>query len=320
MNGTDGIGTGYSTQLPCYDPQQVHDYIKSKLTNQAYTKEIMPYYRGFKGTMTKESDYTYMSHGIYKQISKDKLLITELPVGKGALSFKQYKEFILSKMVDNESKKGGFLTDEETFMTDKSFKMTITFKKDTLVSMMQTPDAFEKELKLCNTINTGNIHLYNQNGYIKKYQRPEEIMDEFYGYRLQKYSQRKDHMLEEYDEELTLVSTKAQFIEDIMDETVVMFEKVKNKMVNRTRENVIEQLETLDYPTHQEGYDFLLHMRIDSFTDEMLNKLRKQIDALEEKIKTLQDTSIQELWTEDLKEFEKEYHDYLKNWKSKNPV
>ena len=320
MNGTDGIGTGYSTQLPCYDPQQVHDYIKSKLTNSPYKEEILPYYRGFKGTMTKEGDHSYISHGIYKPVGKDKLLITELPVGKGALSFKQYKEFILSKMVDNEAKKGGFLTDEETFMTDKSFKMTITFKKDTLSGMMQTPDAFEKELKLCNTINTGNIHLYDQNGYIKKYQGPEEIMDTFYGYRLQKYSERKDHMLEEYDEELTLVSTKAQFIEDIMDETVVMFEKVKNKMVNRTRENVIEQLEKLEYPTHQDGYDFLLHMRIDSFTEEMLNKLRKQIDALEEKIKILKNTTIQELWKQDLEEFEKEYQDYLKNWKIKNPV
>ena len=116
------------------------------------------------------------------------------------------------------------------------------------------------------------------------------------------------------------MSTKAQFIEDIMDETVVMFEKVKNKMVNRTRENVIEQLEKLEYPTHEDGYDFLLHMRIDSFTEEMLNKLRKQIDALEEKIKLLKDTTIQELWKQDLEEFEKEYHNYLKNWKINNPV
>ncbi len=320
MNGTDGIGTGYSTQLPCYDPQQVHDYIKCKLTDTQYEEEILPYYRGFKGSITHESDNAYVSHGIYKPAGKDKLLITELPVGKGALSFKQYKEFILSKMVDNEAKKGGFLTDEETFMTDKGFKMTITFKKDTLPGMLQDPAALEKELKLCNTINTGNIHLYNDQGYIKKYSNAEEIMDTFYSIRLTKYSERKEHMLEEYDEELTLVSTKAQFIEDIMDETVVMFEKVKNKMVNRSRDNVIKQLEDLDYPTHQQGYDFLLNMRIDSFTNEMLNKLRKQIDALEEKIKSLKNTTVNQMWIQDLEEFQKEYQDYLRNWKSKNPV
>ena len=61
-------------------------------------------------------------------------------------------------------------------------------------------------------------------------------------------------------------------------------------------------------------------MRIDSFTIEMLNKLRKQIDALEEKIKILEETAIQELWIQDLEEFQKEYQDYLRNWKSKNPV
>ncbi len=102
MNGTDGIGTGYSTQLPLYDPQQIIDYIKAKLNNETYTKEITPFYRGFKGSITKESESSYVSHGIYSTLGKDKLVITELPVGKGSLSFKQYKEFILTKMVDYE--------------------------------------------------------------------------------------------------------------------------------------------------------------------------------------------------------------------------
>ncbi len=214
-----------------YDPQQIIDYIKAKLNNETYTKEITPFYRGFKGSITKESESSYVSHGIYSTLGKDKLVITELPVGKGSLSFKQYKEFILTKMVDYEgaSKTKALLLDEESFITDKNFKMTLTFKKDTLQEIIKETELFEKEFKLCNSINTSNIHLYDKNGFIKKYKNPEEILDEFYEVRLVKYGERKDYMLNEYQKELVMHSTKAQFIEDIMEETVLLYEKVNKK-------------------------------------------------------------------------------------------
>ena len=319
MNGTDGIGTGYSTQLPLYDPQQIIDYIQAKLNSENYTKEITPFYRGFQGSVTKDSDSSYVSHGIYSVAGKDKLLITELPVGKGALSFKQYKEFILTKMVDYEgpSKKNKILTDEESFITDKNFKMTITFKKDTLQEIMKDTETFEKELKLCNNINTSNIHLYDKNGFIKKYQNPEEILDEFYEVRLSKYSERKEHMLDEYQKELVLHSTKAQFIEDIMDETIILYEKVNKKRVNKKQEEIINQLESLNYLKHENSYNFLLHMRIDSFTEENITKLKKQCDDLKEKITNLTKTTPHTLWNDDIKDFQKEYNEYLENWNKK---
>lgn len=319
MNGTDGIGTGYSTQLPLYDPQQIIDYIKAKLNNESYTKEITPFYRGFKGSITKESDSSYVSHGVYSRLGKDKLVITELPVGKGSLSFKQYKEFILTKMVDYEgtSKTKALLLDEESFITDKNFKMTLTFKKDTLQEIIKETELFEKEFKLCNNINTSNIHLYDKNGFIKKYKNPEEILDEFYEVRLVKYGERKDYMLNEYQKELVMHSTKAQFIEDIMEENILLYEKVNKKRVNKKQEEVISQLEKLNYSKHENSYNFLLHMRIDSFTEENITKLRKQCDDLKEKITNLTNTSPNSLWDNDIADFQKEYNDYIINWSKK---
>ena len=316
MNGTDGIGTGYSTQLPCYNPQQIIDCIRSKLNDISYNNPINPFYRGFNGTITYEN-LTFISHGVYTRLGENKLVITELPVGKGSLSFKQYKEFILTKMIDYEKSKNGFLLDEESFITDKSFKMTITFKKDALNNMLLTNDGigyFEKELKLRNTINVSNTHLYDEHGYIKKYNNVYDIIDEFYDFRLGKYLERKENMLEEYNKELILYSTKAQFIEDIMDSTVIMYETINNRQINRSRDNIIKQLDDLDYPTHEDSYNFLLHMRIDSFTNEMINKLRKDCDNLEEKIIKLKNTTTKQLWLNDIDDFEKEYNEYMTHW------
>ncbi len=85
-------------------------------------------------------------------------------------------------------------------------------------------------------------------------------------------------------------STKAQFIEDIMEETVILYEKVNKKRVNKKQEEVISQLEKLNYAKHENSYNFLLHMRIDSFTEEHITKLRKQCDDLKEKITNLTNT------------------------------
>ena len=151
-------------------------------------------------------------------------------------------------------------------------------------------------------------------GYIKKYNNVYDIIDEFYDFRLGKYLERKENMLEEYNKELILYSTKAQFIEDIMDSTVIMYETINNKQINRSRDNIIKQLDDLDYPTHEDSYNFLLHMRIDSFTNEMINKLRKDCDNLEEKIIKLKNTTTKQLWLNDIDDFEKEYNEYMTHW------
>ena len=329
MNGTDGIGTGYSTQLPCYSVEDITNKIMSKLLGKTQNneEELVPFYRGFKGTITKDSNNntTYVSHGCYYTSNKDTLVITELPVGKGALSFKQYKEFILTKMTDYEDdtkkskKNSGYLLDEESFVTDKTFKMTLKFKKDTLASMMENKEEFEKELKLSNSISISNIHLYDENGFIKKYQGPNEILDNFYVTRLTKYSERKQHLLNELNKELVFYRSKAQFIKDIINGVIELFEINGSKRKYKSKQEIESQLKENNYPViedenQKENYNYLLHMRIESFTEETIKKLEKQVLDNIEKIDTLTKTHVTQLWLNDINEFKKEYSHYIENW------
>ena len=48
VNGTIGIGTGWSTNVPQYNPKDLIDQIK-RLNNNEELKELSPYYRDFKG-------------------------------------------------------------------------------------------------------------------------------------------------------------------------------------------------------------------------------------------------------------------------------
>ena len=62
VNGGKGIGTGFSTSVPCYDPLLLIAYLKQMLGGGAAAgkvieeRDFVPYYEGFKGTITRASD------------------------------------------------------------------------------------------------------------------------------------------------------------------------------------------------------------------------------------------------------------------------
>jgi DNA topoisomerase-2 len=47
VNGSEGIGTGWSTSVPNYNPKDIVENIKRMLRNEA-PKEMLPWYRGFE--------------------------------------------------------------------------------------------------------------------------------------------------------------------------------------------------------------------------------------------------------------------------------
>ena len=61
VNGATGIGTGYSTDIPCFNPVDVIENIKLLLENQKNgtnnkLKKMHPYYHNFSGKIKKLSN------------------------------------------------------------------------------------------------------------------------------------------------------------------------------------------------------------------------------------------------------------------------
>lgn len=46
VNGTSGIGTGWSTDMPNYSHREIVELIKSRLEGKTF-REIRPWYKGF---------------------------------------------------------------------------------------------------------------------------------------------------------------------------------------------------------------------------------------------------------------------------------
>ena len=128
VNGTKGIGTGFSTDIPCFNPLEIINYLKNKLNNTSENIELVPYYEGFKGTIVKITDNKYLVKGTY-DINDRYVTITELPIGIWTDDFKVY----LEGLIDN--KKYG-IKDYDDLSTDKDVLIKITFDKKELDKLM----------------------------------------------------------------------------------------------------------------------------------------------------------------------------------------
>jgi len=89
VNGSKGIGTGFSTEIMCYNPKDIIAYLKNKLKKNTNDNiEFFPYYEGFTGVTEKVSDTKFVFKGKYETLDTDKIRVTELPVGYWTEDFK----------------------------------------------------------------------------------------------------------------------------------------------------------------------------------------------------------------------------------------
>ena len=200
VNGTEGIGTGFSTKVPPHDPELIVKNLLNMMDDKPYEK-MTPWFRGFKGEITFKgiNDYgleQYTNKGTYKIIDDTTAVINELPIGKWIDDYKIFLESLLyDKTVENKNSKQ-YLVDFSNNSTEKIVNYTLKFKKDDLSDLKKNND-FENVFKLTDSkyTNYSNMHLYNNKGIICKYDSVEDIMKEFYLIRLIYYNKRKEYML-----------------------------------------------------------------------------------------------------------------------------
>ena len=100
INGSKGIGTGFSCDIPPFNPTQIIQYLKAKIEGKdASGIEIEPYYKGFKGTITKIAEQKYLIKGRCTITDSKTVKITELPIGTWTDDYKEFLEKLTMEMV-----------------------------------------------------------------------------------------------------------------------------------------------------------------------------------------------------------------------------
>jgi len=292
-NGCTGIGSGFSTEIACYNPLEIVDNLKNMMKGEYEPNEptkLKPWYNKFKGKITDNEFY-----GVYEVIDDNKVKVTELPVG---MSIQKYKE-ILEKLLE----KGDFVTNYFNSSSDEDIDFLITFKNN-----IKSEDLYKK-LNLITKYSVNNQHLFNNKGMIKKY-TIEEIFKEFYHFRIQKYQERKDELLRHLEHELKVLKYKILFIQNILDNIIIIHRKRKDEIINKLVE--LEFPELANDVDGSPSYDYLTNMSLFSLTQDKIEELDNKYKNKQDEIETIKNTTVFEFWTKELDEFVVEYNKMLK--------
>jgi DNA topoisomerase-2 len=315
VNGACGIGTGFSTQILCYNPFDVINYIRNKLNDvtSSASFEFMPYYRGFTGVITSISPSAkkgggdgmkFLVKGIYSKKNENAIYVTELPVGTWIDQFKELLEKLCATTDKDGKKINPYIKNYEENCTDKTVHFTITFMKDRLAELEAIPpengiDGVEKLLKLYSIETTSNMHLFDSQDKLKKYGTVEEIIDDYYGVRLEMYAKRKEYMIKILQKELLFLRNKVSYISST----------IQGKIDLRNKKSVVvtQMMEEMGFDKIDDNYNYLIKLPMDSVTEENVEKLIKQHSDKSGELETLLDTEITSMWSKELTELLKIY-------------
>ena len=339
INGADGIGTGWSTSVPNYNPREVVDNLKRMMEGEE-PETMTPWYRGFTGTIvpTDARNSSFTTFGTVGKLDATTLHISELPVKKWTQDYKDSTlEPLLGGAAAGDDKKGApppeLLSDVREHHTDTTVSFSIRFKDAAALEQLEAKNEVHKQLKLSSSLSTTNMTLFDERGRIVKHEAPEDILSNFYALRLSFYEKRKMHLSEVLTEQWSKLDNRMRFVLAVVSGEL--------KIANVKKAVLVETLKKHGYATFEpaakkkkagdddaddadeeavdvdaseggskaaaqaaaRGYDYLLSMPLWSLTLEKVESLKAELLTKEAELQKLLATSTKQLWTADLDAF-----------------
>lgn len=183
INGADGIGTGWSSSIPNYNPEDIVENLKLLMEGKEMNT-MTPWFRDFKGTVTSMGQDRYKFSGIARQITDNEIEITELPIRMWTQDFKdKLVEVIKAEKIPS------FIKDYDDYNTHKDVHFVIRMEDKHMKIALE--EGLEEKFKLTRSVATSNLVAFDAEGRITKYANVEDIMKEFYNIRIKFYEKRK---------------------------------------------------------------------------------------------------------------------------------
>ncbi len=309
VNGGQGIGSGWSTSFPSYNPMDIIEHVLTKLDHHDGDEStklplIRPWVKGFKGEISVlEDGRGFKTSGLFERTGKYTFVISELPVGKWTTDYKR----TLMKKMDS----GQITNFEEDHTTDEvSFKLRVTseyLKRTEKIGFLR---AFDLE----NNLPTTNMHAFDSKGTIKKYSSAEEIVKEYFPLRLDLYNRRKLMLMNSLKYFSEMLQNRSRFISAVSKNEInfISGSKSQNEIVDILKKcgyKTKSDLDLIKTAHHQksdpsesnmDNFDYLLSIPLDSFSSEKVFNLNQRVKSAKYDLEQLELKKATDMWREDL--------------------
>lgn len=301
INGSVGVGTGFSCNIPMFNPSEIIDGIKRWIlmreVDDKYVFKYKPWYKGFKGEIGKDKNSgtragtrasagackgRYASYGVLTKTGTNEYRVSELPVNMWTDKFKEMcEQFVENETISSFKNYSG--VENVDFVVKSSNEVTL------------------ETLKLRTYIHTSNMVMFNHEGKIHKFETLNGILQRFCKERLKLYEKRRQHMLSKLKAQLLVSENKRRFMVEVINGTIkILFqedEAVNSQLVKGNYSSIDERGE--------KSYEYLLNMNIGGFRKKNVDKLDTKINTLKEDIKWYENTTEGKMWLKDLEELER---------------
>jgi DNA topoisomerase-2 len=259
INGAEGIGTGWSTNIPCHNPRDLIRILKAMLTEadetvlQREAETLTPWYRGFQGSIVAvpNSPANYEVFGRMFQLPDGRIRIRELPLRTWTQSYKEWLEAHVvgnlttstssahhstgSSSSSSTSANGGgaqrpFLKEFADNSTETLVDFTLNWANPAELEQADACSLF-KRLRLIGSLSTSNMVLFDSNGLIRRYEGAQQVLLEFYRVRFDLYRKRQEWIVEALGRELVRLDNKVRFILAVIHNEIVISNRKRSELL-----------------------------------------------------------------------------------------
>lgn len=346
VNGAIGIGTGFSTNIPNYNPSDIVRVLKARLESDVGSVELketklQPWWFGFRGSVTGSSDgRTWTTKGVYEFVGDDSaaVRIKELPVGRWTLDYKEFLEAMLTQQEEDikewqalskkkdrtekenkalEKKPVTWLKDWKPAYNDTDAGFILYLDEDAYHTARAYPKEFEDHFNLTTTFKTTNMVAFNAKGKITRYDAVGEVLSEFYDVRLAAYGTRKEKETARMREEIRELDARLAFIRAVVEKRLVVANADDAELLAGLKRIGVPPISAPDQPNDLKGYEYLLRMRVDRLKAAAVLELENEVEKAKTLLTALEAMSLEGLWLRDLNEFEIAWNKYETKRKEK---
>lgn len=241
-----------------------------------------------------EDPLIMLTYGKYN-IKKNKIIITELPIG---IQISDYENKFIRRLIENKKlddyKRGGDSNNPRFIL--KGFKGKPSYKNLCLISSYRM----------------SNMTFLDEKGLPKRYKNQYEILEDFYEQRLPFYYKKKKELIKNIEQE---IETKC-FEYDIVDLYLQKKLLIENKHIKEVLKQIREFLPNLSF-TDEILNKKLNKIKIMSITLEKRQILENEKNNLLNKLEEIKNSEPGNIWINDLLQLEKQYVIYCKEFETK---
>jgi DNA topoisomerase-2 len=344
VNGATGIGTGFSSNVPTYNPRDIVRVLKGRLQSADMDLEavqLQPWWFGFRGSVSGSADgKTWTTKGCYEFVGDDSatVRITELPVGRWTLDYKEFLEAMLTQQEEDlkewtalskkkdrtdkenkavEKKPVLWLKDWKPAYNDTDAGFILYLDEDAYHTARAYPKEFEERFNLSTSFKTTNMVAFNSEGKIHRYDTVGEVLSEFYRVRLEAYGARKEKEAARMRAEIRELDARLAFVKAVVEKRLVVANAEDADLLAGLKAIGVPPISAPDLADDLKGYEYLLRMRVDRLKAAAVHELEEEVAKAKAALATLEAMTLEGLWLKDLGEFEAAWEKYEERRKEK---